>query len=79
MPSGHAQQTAFSLTIAYLITNKYLYQSIALFFLTLLQRYVYRNHTFYQLLAGTILGVMLGYVSYYIMNLLERRIKKKAN
>jgi membrane-associated phospholipid phosphatase len=76
MPSGHAQQTAFALTIAYLITNKYLYQSIALLVLTLLQRYVYRNHTFYQLLAGTILGVILGYVSYYVMNFLERRIKK---
>jgi membrane-associated phospholipid phosphatase len=76
MPSGHTQATAFCLTIAYLITNKYLYQSIALLLITFLQRYMFRNHTFNQLLVGTILGVILGYVSYYVMNLLEKRIKR---
>jgi len=75
MPSGHAQQTAFALTIAYLFTHKHLMVSIALFALTVLQRFVFRNHTLPQLIAGGALGVVLGYASYHIMRNLEKPIK----
>jgi membrane-associated phospholipid phosphatase len=76
MPSGHTQQTAFALTIAYLFTHKNLMLSIGLFLLTVLQRYVFRNHTLSQLFAGGILGVVLGYISFYVMIYLEIPIKK---
>jgi len=75
MPSGHAQQTAFALTIAYLFTHKHLMVSIALFALTVLQRFVFRNHTLPQLIAGGVLGFVLGYASYHIMRYLEKPIK----
>jgi hypothetical protein len=76
MPSGHAQQTAFSLTIAYLFTHKLLYVSILLFALTALERYVYRNHSLPQLLAGGLLGCVLGFGSFHLMRFLEKRMVK---
>lgn len=75
MPSGHAQQTAFALTVAYLFTRKYLMLSIGLFALTVLQRFIFRNHTLPQLLAGGILGLGLGYVAFHVMQYLEKPIK----
>jgi membrane-associated phospholipid phosphatase len=74
MPSGHTQQTAFALTIAYLLTHKYLYESIGLFGLTLVQRLVFRNHTLAQLIVGGALGLLLGYGSYYVMRFIEKNI-----
>jgi len=75
MPSGHTQQTAFALAVAYLFTHKYLYESIALFLLTLVQRFVFKNHTLSQLIAGGALGLALGYTSFFIMRYLEKPIK----
>jgi membrane-associated phospholipid phosphatase len=76
MPSGHAQQTAFALTIAYLFTHQYLGASILLFLLTLTQRLVYKNHTLSQLLVGGIVGLLLGYTSFYVMRYVEKPMKK---
>jgi membrane-associated phospholipid phosphatase len=67
MPSGHAQFTAFALTAAYLFTHKYLFQSIALFLVTFIQRVVYHNHTILQLLVGSMIGVVLGICFYEIV------------
>jgi membrane-associated phospholipid phosphatase len=69
MPSGHAQFTAFSLTVAYLFTYDYLFQSIALFLLTIIQRIVYNNHTILQLFIGSMIGFLLGIIFYSIINL----------
>ena len=63
MPSGHAQQAAFSLTYAYLLSGKYAYETIALFLLTLFQRYVYKNHTLMQLVAGSLIGIGVAYLT----------------
>jgi membrane-associated phospholipid phosphatase len=68
MPSGHAQQTAFSLLFSYLITGRYLYESLALFLLTVAQRYVYKNHTISQLLVGGLLGGTIAYIAFYILS-----------
>jgi len=68
MPSGHAQQTAFSLTFAYLTSGKYFYESWVLFLITVIQRYVYKNHTFAQLFVGGLLGWIFGLV---VVNLLR--------
>ena len=72
MPSGHAQQSALALTFAYIITGKRFYESLILFFMTVLQRYAFHNHTFLQLLVGSIVGVFLGYFTGYgYLQLLE--------
>jgi membrane-associated phospholipid phosphatase len=75
MPSGHAQQTAFALTVAYKMTKKMLYPSILLFLLTVVQRYVYRNHTIAQLAAGSVLGIILGCIGIYVMDYIEHHQK----
>jgi hypothetical protein len=67
MPSGHAQQTALALTIAYLFSHQHFYESLALFLLTVTQRFVFRNHTLPQLVAGGLLGGLLGYIGYYLI------------
>ena len=79
MPSGHTQQTAFALTIAYLFSKKNIYPSIVLLLLTAVQRYVYRNHTLIQLLVGGIIGILLGYICFYIMLYIEQKIEKILN
>jgi len=76
MPSGHAQQTALALTVAYLFTGKYLYESIALFCITVWQRLVFKNHTALQLAVGGILGFVLGHIVYALMNRLEPILAK---
>ena len=64
MPSGHTQVASFALTIAYLFTNKYLYESLLLIFITFIQRIIYNNHTILQLFVGCIVGVLFG-ISFY--------------
>lgn len=75
MPSGHAQQTAFSLTFAYLLSGKYLNESIALFLITVIQRFVFKNHTAPQLIVGSIIGVALGYAVIYLLKHYEKMNK----
>jgi len=70
MPSGHAQLTAYSLAFAYLVSGKYLYPSVFLFTLTILQRYVYQNHTALQLFVGSALGVAFAYAAIYLLKYL---------
>jgi membrane-associated phospholipid phosphatase len=77
MPSGHAQQTAFALTYAYMIKKRYLYESMLLFSITVIQRYIYSNHTIPQLIAGTVLGIILGILSFYLMKRVERKLEEK--
>lgn len=72
MPSGHAQQTAFSLMFSYLLTGRFLYESLALFILTVAQRYVYKNHTALQLLVGALLGGFIAYITFYIFKQLSK-------
>jgi len=68
MPSGHAQLTAYSLTFSYLLSGKRLYESWALFLLTVLQRYIYKNHTLAQLVVGAIVGVAIAYVTVFVLD-----------
>jgi membrane-associated phospholipid phosphatase len=73
MPSGHAQQTAFTLTLAYLLSNQYLYQSIALFLITVYQRYVFKNHTIQQLFVGSIIGFIIGYLTFLLISFIDKQ------
>ena len=79
MPSGHAQQTAFSLIFAYLLTGKHLAASWGLFLITILQRYVFKNHTIAQLAAGSILGAVIGYGTIYFANKINKDSQTKEN
>ena len=78
MPSGHAQQTAFSLTFSYLLSGKNFYASLVLFSLTIYQRYVFKNHTFWQLLVGSIMGVAIAYLTFYIEDI-NKRLQEDPN
>jgi membrane-associated phospholipid phosphatase len=73
MPSGHAQQTAFSLTFLYMLSGKYWYESWGLFLLTILQRFIFKNHTFTQLVAGSIIGFVLAVATVYALRFTEEK------
>jgi len=64
MPSTHATLVAFSLSYFYLSLIKSatipFIISVAVYALTLYQRWKYRRHTILQLFAGTILGFTVG-------------------
>jgi membrane-associated phospholipid phosphatase len=66
MPSGHAQHCGFSLAFITLVFNSpfkttlYLIITLA----TLMQRYLYNNHTILQLIVGFIIGIIAGYITY---------------
>ena len=66
MPSGHAQHCGFSLAFITLVFNSpfkttlYLIITLA----SLMQRYLYNNHTVLQLIVGFIIGIFAGYITY---------------
>jgi membrane-associated phospholipid phosphatase len=68
MPSGHAETSFYSVIFIYLVfKNNYLtifYFIISL--LTLYQRVKYKNHTFNQVIVGSIIGSFFAYFIYYI-------------
>ena len=79
MPSGHSQSAGFSLAyIAATLTNPVLTWTYAILsVITLTQRYVYRNHTFSQIVVGFILGIVLGYTFYRVSKKTEMYLKSK--
>ena len=70
MPSGHAQMCSFSIIfITYVLNNPHITTLYLLFtIISLYQRYIYNNHTMLQLFIGTIIGSVIGYISYIITN-----------
>lgn len=68
MPSGHSQMIWFSVAFSlFVLENIYLFLfSLCMAFNTMRQRYKYRNHTKGQIFAGSIFGIMIGYLSYKI-------------
>jgi len=82
MPSGHSQKVLFSTAYIYLVfKNTYL----TLFYLlislnTIIQRVRYKNHTVLQVIAGSILGIVVGYVVYkYATRKLVGKLKIKPD
>lgn len=69
MPSGHVQSCFFSLTYLYLVKKSPLLLMIELFItsLTFYQRWKYKRHTLLQLSIGSIIGLILGYISFTIV------------
>jgi len=76
MPSGHAQLTAYSLVFSYLYSGRYLYESIALFAVTIFQRFMFKNHTAAQLFAGSVLGVAVAYFTVYVLKQSKARLRR---
>ena len=64
MPSGHAQTVWYNAGIILLGNQSYYVKIISLTIacLTIIQRYMYNNHTFEQLLIGTLLGCITSYI-----------------
>ena len=70
MPSGHAQTCGF---ILFFMTMVFDSPKISAFylvasFITMVQRYVYNNHTILQLIVGFVTGGMFGYLTYLFAN-----------
>lgn len=73
MPSGHAQLVLYSLIFIFLSlkTHRYIYFYLILLyalvcFITLYQRVAYDFHTIFQVIVGSLLGLMIGGFIYYI-------------
>lgn len=82
MPSGHSQATMFITTFIFL-TLKNTKISLVFLLLSLLimyQRVKDNHHTFFQVLAGAIVGVGCGYLFYYFgQQSLRGKIKAKPD
>ncbi len=68
MPSGHAQNCGFCLSFITMALNNPLITIIysLISFISLIQRYMYNNHTILQLMIGFIIGLLIGYMTYII-------------
>jgi membrane-associated phospholipid phosphatase len=82
MPSGHAQMCGFMLafiTMVYkspIISGFYLIVTI----LTLFQRYLFKNHSIFQLLIGLTIGILFGYNTYiFAHDYIRGEIKEKED
>lgn len=65
MPSGHAQSVLYSTMMLILNTSSYyiIAWSIAISCITIYQRYSYRNHTPNQLIAGSMVGMFMAWLT----------------
>ena len=66
MPSGHAQLVFFALTYIYLVKHSIytLILELSIALLTCFQRWKYRRHTINQIVVGSLLGIIIGGVSF---------------
>ena len=70
MPSEHAQNCSYCVSFITMALNNpfvtFLFLLISI--ISLFQRYLYHNHTFFQLIIGSIVGSSFGYLTYIIGN-----------
>ena len=66
MPSGHAQNCAYILTFITLALRNFMIFNIYLLIIiiSLIQRYLYNNHSILQLFVGLCIGILVAYISY---------------
>lgn len=70
MPSGHAQNCSYCLTFITLVLNEPFITGFYAILTanSLIQRYLYNNHTFLQLIIGFMIGIGFGYATYLFGN-----------
>jgi membrane-associated phospholipid phosphatase len=68
MPSGHAQTCGFILMFITMVFNNPYITTLYLLITTnsLVQRYLYNNHTLLQLIIGFIIGCTFGYATFMV-------------
>lgn len=68
MPSGHAQTAGFCLTFISLVLRSPFITGLYLILTTntIFQRYLYNNHTAFQLIIGLLVGIIFGYLYFLI-------------
>lgn len=79
MPSGHSQNTFFSIIYAYLVTRRFIPWTLLLLVIGIIamyERYKYRNHTISQLFTGAILGSLIAYLTYSFTTFLIQHYTK---
>ena len=79
MPSGHSQSVIFSTMFIYFCLHdiKILFIYILISLITLFQRVINTHHTIMQVVVGSIIGFILGYIG-YIMAKIKISGKKTA-
>jgi len=77
MPSGHMQESLYSLVFIALVTKKknYVLAYAALSLMTAIQRFVTRKHSILQLIVGSGVGSFMGWLFF---TLAEKEIKGKS-
>lgn len=70
MPSLHAQSVGYSYAfILFTIHNMYvMWGYLIISLITMMQRYTYKNHTFFQIVIGNFIGVVAGTLCYMLSN-----------
>lgn len=70
MPSAHAENCGFFLSyIALVLQNYYInILYLVIIIITILQRFINKNHTILQLFVGFFIGVFIGYITYFLAN-----------
>jgi len=73
MPSFHTQNIFFSIGYVFFILNNFIWRLVFLLIgiSVIYERYVFRDHTMKQLLYGSLLGLLLGYISYCIVKVIK--------
>lgn len=85
MPSGHAQSVGFSCSFIYftLRNTSYLwffFTYLLVSIITMFQRYKYKNHTFFQIVIGFIIGLFIGVTfAYFGKYYTKGSLKMKAD
>lgn len=82
MPSGHAQMVFYSTTFVYLAlrNTNILYFYLFMSLLTIFQRVAFNYHTPLQVIVGSLVGIGMGYLVYYLAkNKIVGRITEKLD
>jgi len=78
MPSIHSQNIFFSITYSYFILKQWILLLI-IGIIVIYERYVFRDHTMKQLIYGALLGMLIGYLSYFILSNINSSIKENKS
>ncbi len=76
MPSGHAQGVSFNSVFLMLAKPSFFNTlfCVTVWGITLWQRWAYKNHTWSQLIAGSVVGSLVAFVSYHtVQSILKSR------